>query len=117
VAGVIVTLPRQVLPGSFYKITRRCTQRQFLLRPDDVTNNVFAYCLGEGVIRTGVDPSCHEHVGVVVTDVEKTGVGVIRTGVDLCDPDSRADDERPGMSGSPAGVSGLPDGRDGRSQS
>jgi len=26
--------PRQVLPNQFYMITRRCTQRQFLLRPD-----------------------------------------------------------------------------------
>jgi len=26
-------------------ITRRCTQRQFLMRPDPVTNNAFIYCL------------------------------------------------------------------------
>jgi hypothetical protein len=32
-------LPRQVLPRQFYLITRRCSQRQFLLRPDAVTNN------------------------------------------------------------------------------
>jgi hypothetical protein len=70
VAGVIVTLPRQVLPGSFYKITRRCTQRQFLLRPDDVTNNVFAYCLGEAAERFEIDvlmtsaESNHHHTDI-----------------------------------------------------
>lgn len=37
--------PRYVIPGQYYKITRRCTQRQFLLRPDNETNNNFIYCL------------------------------------------------------------------------
>jgi len=40
-----MSLPRQVLPGQFYMITRRCTQRQFLLRPDQPTNAAFTYCL------------------------------------------------------------------------
>ena len=38
-------LPRQVLPRQFYLVTRRCAQRQFLLRPDAATNNAFLYCL------------------------------------------------------------------------
>jgi len=38
-------LPRPVLPRQFYLITRRCTQRQLLLRPDRETNNAFTYCL------------------------------------------------------------------------
>ena len=46
-----MTLPRQVLPGQFYLITRRCTQRQFLLRPDPETNNAFTYCLAEAAER------------------------------------------------------------------
>jgi len=37
--------PRQVLPNTFYLLTRRCTQRQFLLRPDAETNNAYLYCL------------------------------------------------------------------------
>jgi hypothetical protein len=51
-------LPRQVLPGQFYMITRRCTQRQFLLRPDRETNNAFTYCLIEAALRcqVGGDP-------------------------------------------------------------
>jgi putative transposase len=47
--------PRQVLPGSFYFLTRRCTQRQFLLRPDEVTNNAFIYCLVEAALRFEID--------------------------------------------------------------
>jgi len=38
-------IARQVLPRQFYLITRRCAQRQFLLRPDTATNNAFLYCL------------------------------------------------------------------------
>lgn len=48
-------LPRQVLPGQFYMITRRCTQRQFLLRPDAETNNAFTYCLIEAAQRCQVE--------------------------------------------------------------
>jgi putative transposase len=50
-----MSLPRQVLPGQFYLITRRCTQRQFLLRPDRETNNAFTYCLLEAAQRYQID--------------------------------------------------------------
>lgn len=50
-----MTLPREVVPGRFYLVTRRCTQRQFLLRPDASTNNAFIYCLGEAAQRFGID--------------------------------------------------------------
>ena len=50
-----MSLPRQVLPGQFYLITRRCTQRTFLLRPDPETNNAFTYCLIEAAQRSQVD--------------------------------------------------------------
>jgi REP element-mobilizing transposase RayT len=36
-------------------VTRRCTQRQFLLRPDAATNNAFTYCLIEAAQRTHVE--------------------------------------------------------------
>ena len=49
--GTAGMLPRQVLPNQFYLITRRCTQRQFLLRPDPETNNAFTYCLIEAAQR------------------------------------------------------------------
>jgi REP element-mobilizing transposase RayT len=50
-----MSLPRQVLPGQFYMITRRCSQRQFLLRPDAATNNAFTYCLIEAAQRCQIE--------------------------------------------------------------
>jgi putative transposase len=50
-----MTRPRQVLPGQFYRLNRRCTQRQFLLRPDEETNNAFIYCLIEAAQRFHID--------------------------------------------------------------
>lgn len=47
--------PRQVFKNQLYLVTRRCTQRQFLLRPDDETNNAFAYCLAEAAQRYDID--------------------------------------------------------------
>ena len=52
-ARAATMLPRQVLPRQFYLITRRCTQREFLLRPDAATNNAFLYCLIAAALRTG----------------------------------------------------------------
>lgn len=49
-----VTLPRPVYPGSVAMLTRRCTQRQFLLRPDRETNNAFVYCLAIAAQRHGI---------------------------------------------------------------
>src|SRR5215471_5225773 len=48
-------LPRQVLPRQFYLVTRRCAQRQFLLRPDAATNNAFLYCLIVAALRSEID--------------------------------------------------------------
>jgi REP element-mobilizing transposase RayT len=65
-----MSLPRQVIPGSFYMITRRCTQRQFLMRPDPVTNATFNYCLAEAAQRFRIEvilPSAlsnHHHTTV-----------------------------------------------------
>jgi putative transposase len=50
-----MTLPRDVQPGRFYLVTRRCTQRQFLLRPDAETNNNFLYCLAVAAERSDVE--------------------------------------------------------------
>jgi putative transposase len=36
-------------------VTRRCTQRQFLLRPDRDTNNAFIYCLAVAAKRYAID--------------------------------------------------------------
>lgn len=50
-----MSLPRQIVPGEFYMITRRCTQRLFLLRPDDETNNTVLYCLAEAAQRFDIE--------------------------------------------------------------
>lgn len=47
--------PRPVLPGQFIFVTRRCTQRQFLLRPDDDTNQTLLYCLALAAHRANMD--------------------------------------------------------------
>jgi putative transposase len=71
-----VTLPREVIPGRFYMVTRRCTQRQFLLCPHDETNNAFLYCLAEAAQRFRIEVlltcamSNHHHT--VVYDREGT---------------------------------------------
>ncbi|MCE9578145.1 MAG: hypothetical protein K8W52_33780 [Deltaproteobacteria bacterium] len=36
-------------------LTRRCTQRQFLLRPDPTTNATFLYCLAEAAQRFDIE--------------------------------------------------------------
>lgn len=46
--------PRPVFPNQSNFITRRCTQRQFILRPDEETNNAFVYCLAEAAQRFGI---------------------------------------------------------------
>jgi putative transposase len=50
-----VTTPRQILPGRTYLITRRSTQRQYLLRPDEKTNQIFLYCLAVAALLFGIE--------------------------------------------------------------
>jgi len=51
-------------------VTRRCTQRQFLLRPDPATNNAFVYCLAVAAQRSCVEvlftaaQANHHHTGI-----------------------------------------------------
>ncbi|MGN6107111.1 MAG: transposase [Kofleriaceae bacterium] len=71
-----MSLPRDVHPGRFYMITRRCTQRMYLLRPDEETNNAFIYCLALAAKRFHIDVllpvamSNHHHT--VIFDREGT---------------------------------------------
>lgn len=57
-----------MLPGTFGLLTRRCTQRQFLLRPDAVTNQIVLYCLAIAAARFAIEvllPSVmsnHHHI-------------------------------------------------------
>ncbi len=49
-----VTAPRELLPGRTYLVTRRCTQRQYLLNPSRRTNQLIRYCLAVAASKTGV---------------------------------------------------------------
>ena len=49
-------MPRRITPGDTWMITRRTTQRMFLLRPERTVNAIFEYCLAEAAARHGVVP-------------------------------------------------------------
>jgi putative transposase len=65
-----MSLPREVVPGRDYMITRRCSERRFFLRPDEATNNTFIYCLALAVQRSKVEVTFseamanHHHTGI-----------------------------------------------------
>jgi len=65
-----MTVARQVLAGLTYLISRRCTQRQLLLRPDALVEQIYLYCLAEAAQRYGITlhgyvaMSNHQHLVV-----------------------------------------------------
>ena len=67
-----MTAPRQVLPGASYLVTRRCAQRQFLLKPSPVVASVFKYVLAVAAARYGIllHAVCvlSNHFHIVLTD-------------------------------------------------
>lgn len=67
-----MTLPRRVLPGVTYLVTRRCTQRQFLLKPSETVRSVFLYSLAYASGRYGVQVHAvlvlSNHVHLVCSD-------------------------------------------------
>jgi putative transposase len=68
-----MSLPRAIISGRRYLITRRCSERRFLMRPDRETNNAFIYCMALAARKSHVSVVCfgttsnHYH-GVVVDD-------------------------------------------------
>lgn len=67
-----MTMPRQIIPGSSYMITRRCSERRFFLRPDSYITQALVYCLAFAARRFGVICHCgvalSNHWHLVVTD-------------------------------------------------
>ena len=49
-----VTPPRYILPGSTYMLTRRCTQRQFLLQPSEAVNGALEHLLAYAAAKYGI---------------------------------------------------------------
>jgi len=66
--------PRQVLPGATYFVTRRCAQRQFLMRPSRRVNLIFRFCLALAAKRNGIQLhafcALSNHYHLVLTDPE-----------------------------------------------
>jgi REP element-mobilizing transposase RayT len=67
-----MTAPRQVLEGSTYLVTRRCSERRFFLRPSRKTTEIFGYILAVMSERYGIflHAFCvlSNHVHIVLTD-------------------------------------------------
>ena len=59
-----MTMPRQLLPGSTYLVSRRCSERRFFLRPDNFVGQVFMYVLGCTAALLGM----HLHAATVVSN-------------------------------------------------
>ncbi len=69
---VPMTSPRQIVAGAAYLVTRRCAQRQFLLRPSRITNQIFLYLLALAAQRFGIRVHAFcvlsNHIHLVLTD-------------------------------------------------
>lgn len=67
-------LPRPVVPGARYLVTRRCTRREFWLRPCQLTNQIVRYCVAVAAERSGVQVHgicvLSNHWHAVLTDPE-----------------------------------------------
>ena len=67
-------LPRQILPGTTYLVTRRTVQRTYLVRPSPTLNQIFLYCLAYAADRYRVQVHAYcvmsNHLHLVLTDPE-----------------------------------------------
>ena len=57
-----MTRPRQIIPGRSYLLSRRCSQRQHLLRPGAYVDEIFLYCLGASLTR--YDVTLHGYIAM-----------------------------------------------------
>ena len=68
-----MSAPRQIVPGTTYLLTRRCTQRQFLLRPSRRINQIVRFCLAYAAerfaIRIHAYVALSNHMHIVATDI------------------------------------------------
>jgi REP element-mobilizing transposase RayT len=67
-----MSLPRPVIAGSTVMLTRRCTQRQFLLLPSPIVNQILLWCLAVAATRFGIEVHAvcfmSNHWHAVITD-------------------------------------------------
>jgi REP element-mobilizing transposase RayT len=68
-----MSVPRQIVPGTTYLLSRRCFNRHFLLRPSNKVNQIFKFCLAAAARKTGVllHNFCvlSNHYHIVATDI------------------------------------------------
>ena len=69
-----MSLPRHFIKGATYLITRRCTQRQFLLRPSKGVNEILRFCLATAAESFGIRLHAYvfmsDHYHLIATDVD-----------------------------------------------
>jgi REP element-mobilizing transposase RayT len=67
-----MTAPRQVLPGTTYLVSNRCSERRFFLRPTKLASDVFRYLLAVAAQRYGIRLHAYcvmsNHYHLVLTD-------------------------------------------------
>jgi len=67
-----MTWPRRIVPGTTYLLTRRCTQRRFMLAPRGIVPKLLGYCVALAADRHGIEvhaiTSMSNHWHAVVTD-------------------------------------------------
>jgi putative transposase len=67
-----MTAPRQVLPGTTYLVSHRCSERRFFLRPTKLSSDVFRYLLAVAARRYGIQLHAFcvmsNHYHLVLTD-------------------------------------------------
>ncbi len=67
-----MTSPRRLLPGGLYSVTRRCSQRQFFLKPSVLVNKILLYCLARAAEKFDVQVHAYcfmsSHIHLVVSD-------------------------------------------------
>ena len=67
-----MSLPRAIVPGRCYLVTRRCSERRLFMRPDRETNNAFLYCMALTSHKSEVSIVCvgttSNHYHAVVVD-------------------------------------------------
>jgi REP element-mobilizing transposase RayT len=67
-----MTAPRQVLPGTTYLVSHRCSERRFFLRPTRLSSDVFRYLLAVAAQRHGIQLHAFcvmsNHYHLVLTD-------------------------------------------------